>query len=58
MGMTACPECGHTISDSAAACPSCGCVFAIRKKKKEDEASAVGCGCLAIILAIFYFMVQ
>lgn len=53
MGMTDCPECGHSVSDSARTCPSCGCVFSVYRKKKENEA---GCCCLIIVIIVLVIM--
>lgn len=40
MALISCPECGHTVSDKAAACPNCGCPIQQQPAANQQPVSA------------------
>lgn len=47
MALVNCPECNHSVSETAAACPNCGCHQAGRKGKTVSAGSGL------VLLGIF-----
>ena len=53
MALINCPECGKEMSDSAAACPNCGCPNPNNKKaKKKIDKKIIVPVCLVVVAII------
>lgn len=60
MALTTCTECGHNLSDKAAACPSCGAQVKKRSAARIGLAvfAAAGFGLAATVVAGTVFLIS